>query len=250
MDLDYDAESETSPEMTYYTIFCNEGACDACRELDRVEFTPEHLPEYRPPIKTCKNPVCWCGVSGVSGGSDAPLWLVETVDVLRRFGGRSNDPRAVAYFEAQKAAQAQKREREEREREASRMRLEANLRRQNFEGAALQKSREARVFEKDDPDQAVLLYREVVGIYENIATSFSVPPAWPRLDHVYDRLTVLLSRVRREEEALAEIARYRAFGRGSQPACATWNAILSREARIKKRLARENPETDAGTGLR
>ena len=244
---EYDPEFENSPAVAYYMIRSDEDACDVCREMNGVCFTREHFPEYRMPIKGCKNAICWCDVIGIYAdegayfshepdGSERAVGsrpAVEFAEVLRRFGGISTDPRAVAYFEAQEAARQLERERSD------------------LQHAASQKLGQGLAREKEGHrEEALTLYRESIQAYKAVAQKYSVELAWPYLHLAYDRLTLVLERSGRLEEALAEIARYRALGRESQPASAAWNAFVSREARIKKRLAREKPETDAGTELR
>jgi tetratricopeptide (TPR) repeat protein len=61
----YDPEFENSPAIAYYIIRSDEDACDACREMNGVCFTREKFPEYRMPIKGCKNAICWCDTIGI-----------------------------------------------------------------------------------------------------------------------------------------------------------------------------------------
>jgi len=239
----YDPEFENSPAIAYYRIHSFEDACDACREMNGVCFTREHFPEYRMPIKGCKNAICWCGVIGIYADEGAYIFYepdgseraggsrpaVEFAEVLRRFGGISTDPRAVAYFEAQAAARQLERERWEHERAAS------------------QKLGEALAHEKEGhAEEAISLYRESVQLYKGVAEKYSVGLNWGDLHLVYDRLTLVLERSGRPEEALAEIAQYRAMARESQQPSDSWNAFLKREARLKKQLAHQDAKREAG----
>jgi len=129
----YDPEFENSPAIAYYRIHSFEDACDACREMNGVCFTREKFLEYRMPIKGCKNAICWCGIIGIYADEGAYFSYepdgskravgsqpaVEFAEVLRRFGGISTDPRAVAYFKAQAAARQLERERSDLEHAAS-----------------------------------------------------------------------------------------------------------------------------------
>jgi len=232
---DYDPEFENAPGIAYFVIRCYDEACDACKEMDGVCFTPEHLPRYRMPIKTCKNAACWCAIFGIDADSEAFFSYdpdgtrhalggqpaVEFAELLRRFGGVSTDPRAVAYFEAQEAARQLERERSD------------------LEHAAWGKFGEAYAREKDHPEEAVSLYREGVQLYKGLAEKYAVGLDWCHLDYIYDRLMLVLARCRKEEEALSEVAAYRAFGREAGPMSVTWEAILKREQRLKRALSRK-----------
>lgn len=196
--------------------------------MDGVHFPPEDLPKYRLPIKGCKNPICWCDIVGIYSDAYSKARAAQ-----RALEQQSRELKRLASRKFGEGRSGEKSEAIPLYRESRQKYLEAWTR----ERMSL-------------AQEAVSLYRESIQIDKSVAEKYSVELDWSHLDYVLDRLTLVLARNGRPDEALAEIAAYRATGRESAQSSDTWNAILKREARIKKRLAREKPDTGAGTELR
>jgi hypothetical protein len=212
---DIDSEFETDPRIAYYVITSiGEGACDACGELDGLLFTQERLPDYRMPIKTCKNPICNCQVMGMfADDSDA----ADIVAFLRKSGGVATTEQIRAHIDAKLAP--------ERKRSAQ-------------EHANVELYFRACRAEKDSPEEAISLYRQSVQAWK--ATLRADPASrWDYLDNSYNRLTLMLERSKQFSQALGEIEDYRAFcvEMARKPYLET---IEKREARLKRRLQKPN----------
>lgn len=212
-----------------FSCFCDEQSCEACKEMNGTVW---HVPREScdPPLvaplkvgdvhlKSCTSPEgCRCELIAVYkdegtyrfyGPDDDWVYMPEIESLAsRKFGEASSRQKSAAIS------------------------LYRETRRKYLEAWSCEK-------EKNDISQAVSLYRETVQIHKSIGEMYSVDLDWAHMDYVLDRLTLVLAENGRPEEALSEVAAYRALGREAQPANTTWNAIVKRETRLRKRLVRQ-----------
>lgn len=206
-------EEDTPPHgsegVSYYTYVVPDAACDECRKFTGYCFLPFRLPEHRLPIKTCKFPVCWCGIWAVYTSGDS----AEIVEFLERTGGAATGAQISAYLDGKRAPQ--------RERSAK-------------EGAAANLYARAFRAEKVSLDEAITLYRQSAAACMALLRE-DWAWGWSYLDDSYNRLTLILERARRFYEALQEIGQYRSFltemGREHMP-----ESIAKRRARLEKKV--------------
>ena len=225
---DEDGPLEHDPKIAYYNFVCCDGACEECRKLDGLYFLPLKLTDYRLPNPACRYPVCWCGIVGIyfdqgtlvtrdrQGKEVIYHQLGDAADIaefLRRSQGVATKTQIAAYLDAQLAP-----ERERRARESANVQL--------WQCAYCK--------EKNSPEQSIPLYHESIQAWK--ATLRADPASrWDYLEDSYNRLTLILEKLRQFSKALDRINEYHAFcaEMGRKVALET---IVKREARLKRRV--------------
>ena len=163
-----------------------------------------------PPLLSCKGPQgCRCIVTYVQKEESG---ATDTADFIRSAGGAANRDQLQSYLDAKLAPMREKGEKDH---------------------LASQRASDARDLEKDEPEQSVCLYRESIAIRTEIAHKWPDRWSWRDIPSLYNRLTLLLERLRQYDAALQEIARYETLPCQGQGTKSGREAIQKRKARLQ-----------------
>jgi tetratricopeptide (TPR) repeat protein len=134
---------------------------------------------------------------------------------IRASGGRVTGEQIAAYHESKQAPLRQKNERQR---------------------LASTKASAAYEAEKDNPEEAVTLYQESIMIERELAETSPDQWSWRNFPSLYNRLTLVLERLGRYEEALRDIASFELLPCQSQGTKSDRDAIEKRKTRLTTKL--------------
>ncbi len=112
--------------------------------------------------------------------------------------------------------------------------------REAAEKQASDKALEAANLEKDDPERAAALYRESITIHRKLAGNSRDRFLWRDFPYLYNRLTLVLERIKRYDEALKEIEIFEKIRDQCDSGKSDKEAIQKRKNRLVKLLACAN----------
>lgn len=225
------AEWGNLSEIAYFEWCClyDGKTCKECVRMDGLKWLPGYPDAPHEPLASCTNREgCRCSTVAVFADSGTitqwregreitvhqPGDAEDIAGFLKRSGGMATLAQVGAWVDARRAPE---------------------LERRALEHSAAEKTNAAYQLEKGEPDRALGLYRESAGMWKAAIKGGPEPWAWDRLDFIYDRMSLLLERSKKFEEALVEIQTYLSFV-GRPEGSKTAN-IRKREERLKKKLA-------------
>jgi len=197
---------------SYATWMClsDEHSCEFCKSLDSLAWLPKAVRVPEPPHPSCRSPQgCRCVVCHVSS-REAGARAVAAL--IAKAGGQATGAQ-MAELQTEKQARSHKKWEQER--------------------LAAEKAMEAGRLERDEPVQAVSLYREALALRLGIAKRTRDQWRWRDFPYLYDRLTMLLERLGRTPDALAEIRKYESLPCSDQGAKSHREAIQKRKKRLE-----------------
>jgi len=202
------------PEGTAYAVWsclCDENSCAVCRSHEGLNFLPDLASVHFSPHSSCNAPTgCRCGIVYVMREESGAL---DTADFIRRNGGKATAGE-LSKYEEEKLAPIREKEKK------------ANM--------ASNKIHEAMQFEKDKPEESVCLYREAITLKKEIAVQFPDNWCWRDFPYMYNRLTLILERLGRYEEVIAEIGSYKKLPCDDKGSKTDRQSIEKRKIRIEK----------------
>ena len=208
-----------APKGTAYVIWScldDDDSCDECKTLEGTCWIPGLAEIDEPPLPSCQSPEdCRCvGVYVDSSERGA----IDVAAFIRASGGRATGEQMAAYRESKEAPL---REKNERQRLAS------------------TKVSAAYKVEKENPEDAITLYRESIMIERELAETSPDQWSWRNFPSLYNRLTLVLENLGRYEEALRDIATYEVLPCQSQGTKSDRDTIGKRKTRLTKKLGKQ-----------
>jgi hypothetical protein len=209
------AHSEANqPAYAYWSCLGDGLTCTACRATGEMVWIPGMINLPEPPLRSCKSASgCRCVVVFVGADESG---AAEAARFIRERGGRTT--------------------RDELDEAQNKVRAPGQALRAR-EHAIGEKVRLAGASEKTDPTRAVDLYREAIVEYKEIAPSAD-QWTWRHFPYCYNRLTMILERLRRNEEALRCIDEFRGLPWATNPTKSDSGSLNKRYARLRARVAR------------
>mgnify|MGYP000250476932 CR=1 FL=1 len=196
-----------------WSCLCDSDSCDECRALDGIYFLPRLANMPQPPLPSCKSSKgCRCILIYIPKESPG---AVDTAEFIRKQGGKATSEQVAEYRETKQAPAR-----------------EENLKRR----LASDKAQAARRHEKDHPEESIALYRESIAIQRELAQNSPDQWSWRDFPYLYNRLTLLLERLKRYEEALEEIKAYEALPHKDAGTKSDREVIEKRKIRLKRKL--------------
>lgn len=218
-------------DVAYFEWCCisDEHSCDACKEAGRLHWLPGYPKAPKEPLPSCSSKEgCRCAKIAIMADSGTvthddgqgevtvhrPGDALDVAGFLKRSGGAATDDQVKAYTDAQLAPQRK---------------------RQGRENMAAGKIGQASQMEKDQPDRAVVLYKEGIELWKQSLAEGADAYAWGHLDRAYNRMTLTLERAGRLDEALAQIASYTALA-GDRNSSEMLR-LQKRAARVRRKMS-------------
>ncbi|MFH0802627.1 MAG: hypothetical protein V2A78_09640 [bacterium] len=227
--LAYKSLPELSMEFKAIEIssLLDEETCPYCQYMDGMVFPLESayfetIKENRPPFHNCSCPhgcrCLWIYISKEEQGAGFTglVWRKPSDELIKTGQLSAED------------TQFKKRIEEEIKKPVIRENIKMGY-------LASEKAQEAIRIEKENPEKAILLYQESIRIQREIAEKFPDPWCWRDFPWLYNRLTLVLERLKNYQEALNEIKRYKSLPCKDAGAKSDREAILKREERLQQK---------------
>jgi len=219
-----DCRDQSGGEMSEAAVIrwsCLEDSesCAACRALENTTWLPEVPPPASAPLSTCTSPEgCRC----VTVTEIAQFGIDEPADVafLRRLGGVATSQQMAKY---------------EAERDSERY---ANRQEDDRIHQAGETVTAAWRLEKTDPGRAVTMYRESLAVYKEGMRGPAGSWLPSHIHFTYNRLTMLLEKLGRWDEALKELGDHDGLKLPREGPQAALGAMEKRRERLARKLAR------------
>lgn len=194
--------------VAYATWSClgDTRSCEACRTLEGACWIPGMAAIPEPPLPSCESPEgCRCMAVYVDKRESG---ATEIADFIRQSGDHVTRKQMAEYEHARQAPA---------------------LKRNDLARQASDKALGASKLEKESPEEAISLYRESIAIHRELADSAD-PWNWRDFPYLYNRLTLLLEKLGRRDEALREIEAYENLS------CEDAGSKSDREAIVKRKM--------------
>jgi tetratricopeptide (TPR) repeat protein len=217
--VDKSNQLNKAPEGTAYVIWScldDDNSCDECKALEGTCWIPGLAEINEAPLPSCQSPEgCRCVAIYVDSGERG---AIDVAAFIRASGGRATDEQMTAYHESKMAPLREKNER------------------QRLASAKVPAAHES---EKENPEQAITLYRESIMIEKEVAERWPDQWSWRDFPSLYNRLTLVLEKLGRYDDALRDIAAFEALPCQSQGAKSDRDAIEKRKTRLTRKLTKK-----------
>ncbi|MGV8122263.1 MAG: hypothetical protein AB2L14_21085 [Candidatus Xenobiia bacterium LiM19] len=210
-------EKEDDLRDIAYAMFCcmnDEDSCDICKQ--ELYWLPEMFPE--PPYPKCKSErgrLCLpIYTDKVESGSE------KIVKFLKQKGGKATSAE-VSFWENEQNIKRNAKVNKELEKVKS----------------INNKMQTAHEMEKENPNKALILYREAIEFYKEKAENSNEQYKWRSFPyHCYDRVSLILDRLKQYDDALSVIEEYEVIRSKNDYAPVYIKTIMNRKTRILGKL--------------